>query len=58
MIKSASHESAARLVSGSLMWFSTALDRVFENNGYMLAILLLPKRIAFMNHLSALSNRV
>jgi len=40
------------------MCFATALDKAFENIDCMIAILRCQQRIAFMNQLNALSNRV
>jgi hypothetical protein len=39
MIKSVSHASVSRLVTDKSMCFATALDKAFENNDCMIAIL-------------------
>jgi hypothetical protein len=58
MINSASHDSVSRLVADRPMCLATALDKAFENIDCMSAILRCQQRIAFMNQLNALSNRV
>src|SRR5665647_905812 len=58
MISSVSHDNVSRLVTDRSMCFATALDKAFENIDCMSAILRCQTRIAFMNQLNALSNRV
>jgi hypothetical protein len=58
MINSASHDSVSRLVADRPMCLATALDKAFENIDCMSAILRCQQRIAFMNQLNVLSNRV
>jgi hypothetical protein len=58
MISSVSHDNVSRLVTDRSTCFATALDKAFENIDCMSAILRCQQRIAFMNQLNALSNRV
>jgi hypothetical protein len=55
---SVSHDNVARLVTDRSMCFAAALEKAFENIDCMSAILRCRQRIAFMNQLNALSNRV
>src|ERR1039458_3575089 len=58
MISSASHDSVSRLVADRSMCLATALDKAFENIDCMIRSCAARQRIAFMNQLNALSNRV